>query len=318
MQNLSLTKRILSLAIAASLLSASAVAGAQPTDSSEEGKAHFNAGVTLFRESDYRGALVEFRRAYDLSHNYRVLYNLAQSEYELQDYASALRSFERYLAEGGADIDPERRTSVRADIKRLSSRVAKLEVQSNVAGAEILVDDMVVGKTPLSQPLIVSAGRRKVTVQKAELPPSTRVLELAGGDTASVTLDLATPVAESRPTEAPRPVAVSPRGRSVPWVPLTGTAVLTAGAVVTGIFALESRDDAENKLASRGVTARDVESAHSRAANFALATDILAGAAIGMGILTVILWLQKPSEEPPRTSATLSAFPGGARLGGTF
>jgi len=55
----------------------------------EAGK-HFQRGVTLYNETDYRAALVEFRRAYDLAPNAAVLYNIGETEYQLRDYASAL------------------------------------------------------------------------------------------------------------------------------------------------------------------------------------------------------------------------------------
>src|SRR5438046_1076480 len=62
---------------------------------------HFQRGVTMYTEADYRAALVEFRRAYEIAPNATVLYNIAQTYYQLQDYAGALVTFERYLAEAG-------------------------------------------------------------------------------------------------------------------------------------------------------------------------------------------------------------------------
>ena len=40
---------------------------------------HFQRGVELYGERNYDGALAEFSRAHELSPNYRVLYNLAQT-----------------------------------------------------------------------------------------------------------------------------------------------------------------------------------------------------------------------------------------------
>jgi len=51
---------------------------------------HFRHGVALYKDGDYAGALVEFRRAQDISPNYRVLYDIGQSLYQLQRYAEAL------------------------------------------------------------------------------------------------------------------------------------------------------------------------------------------------------------------------------------
>jgi tetratricopeptide (TPR) repeat protein len=57
--------------------------------------------VSFFRRHLYQEALVEFQRAYQLSPNYRVLYNIARTAGLLKNHALALESFQRYLEEGG-------------------------------------------------------------------------------------------------------------------------------------------------------------------------------------------------------------------------
>src|SRR5664279_276256 len=49
----------------------------------------FRQGVELYREANFEAALVEFRKAYQLSPSYKVLYNIAQSYFELHDYVNA-------------------------------------------------------------------------------------------------------------------------------------------------------------------------------------------------------------------------------------
>lgn len=306
-------------------LAASAQSPAPSADAVEQGRSRFNSAVAMFREGDYRGALIEFRRAYEISHNYRALYNIGQTEMEVQDYAGALGAFQKYLAAGGAEIDPERRAAVEADIKRLNSRVARVEIKTNVAGADVLVDDLVVGQTPLSAPLIVSAGRRRITVQKGDLSPSSRVLDIAGGDSSSVTIDLATtkplaPVAGagaetgSLANQPPAPA------RTSLWISLTATGALAAGAAVTGALALGARSDAEAKLATRGVAAADVEAAHAKTANLALATDVLGGAAIAMAVITILVGASggKSVSTEPKPAAALRLGPRGALVIGQF
>ena len=72
-------------------------------------------------------------------------------------------------------------------MKKLSGRVATVAIKTNTDGADVLLNDTVIGQSPL----LVSAGRRKITVQKGALPPVTGFVELAGGDASSVTIDLA-------------------------------------------------------------------------------------------------------------------------------
>lgn len=319
--------------VSASILMAPLAASAQPSPpinkkgekggASDEGRDHFNRGVALFREGDYRAALAEFRRAYELSHNYRALYNIGQTEFEVQDYAGARSSFQRYLAEGGAEIEAGRRAEVEADIKKLAARVARIEIKTNTEGADILVDDVVIGQAPLREPLLVSAGRRKITVQKGALPPATRFVELAGGDASSVTLDLAAAEPPARVVVAPAPAAPSPApapSRTGLWLSLAGTGALTAGAVVTGILALGAHSDAEAKLGTRGVKAADIEAAHSKTATLALVTDVLGGAAIVMGGVTIVLAATsgKSRVDEAKPAAALLLSPRGALLTGRF
>ena len=40
-----------------------------------EARAHFSRGVEFYKEGDYRTALIEFKRAYEVLPNYKVLYN---------------------------------------------------------------------------------------------------------------------------------------------------------------------------------------------------------------------------------------------------
>src|SRR5947207_9603796 len=44
----------------------------------DEARAHLSKGGKLYNDGAYDAALIEFQRAYDLSGNYKILYNLAQ------------------------------------------------------------------------------------------------------------------------------------------------------------------------------------------------------------------------------------------------
>jgi hypothetical protein len=299
----------------------SAPAHAQPPSQSQsdEGKAHFTRGVALYKEGDFRAALVEFTRAYELTHAFKVLYNIGQTEFELQDYAGALRSFQKYVADGGAEIDAGRRAQVEEDLKKLAGRVARLEIKTNVEGADVLIDDVVVGKTPLKEPVLVSMGRRKVTLQKGALPPSARYVDLAGGDKSQVVMELAEQKAAPPGTEPVGPAPAPPPSRTGVWVGLAATGALAVGAVVTGVLALGAHSDAVAKLGMKGgIKATDVEAAHSKTATLALVTDILGGAAIAAGGVTLIVGLTGGKSSPEQKTVSVRVGPRGVLLGGRF
>jgi hypothetical protein len=55
----------------------------------------WDAAKQLAGASDYKGALVEFQRAYELSHNPRVLYNVGVTEKLLTHYARAVDAWDK-------------------------------------------------------------------------------------------------------------------------------------------------------------------------------------------------------------------------------
>src|SRR5262245_54716328 len=83
-------------------------------NNSEAGRGHFDRGVDYYRDGNINAALIEFKRAYEAAPNYRVLFNLGQVANALNDYVEAQRYFQRYLQDGGAEIDAERRAEVNA------------------------------------------------------------------------------------------------------------------------------------------------------------------------------------------------------------
>src|SRR5258708_11228603 len=70
----------------------------------DEARKHYDKGLQLFNEEAYEAALAEFERAYQLAPTYKILYNTGKIYRARNDFVSALRDFERYLAEGKNEI----------------------------------------------------------------------------------------------------------------------------------------------------------------------------------------------------------------------
>ena len=79
-------------------------------------------------------------RAYELSPNFAVLYNIATAEQALGDEPAALTTFERYLAEGGQGIPAARRAEVAAEIKQLAARTGVVVPRVTPDGARLTLD----------------------------------------------------------------------------------------------------------------------------------------------------------------------------------
>jgi hypothetical protein len=327
--------RFVASVLAFAMFTASLPAHANGT---EDARSHFTRAVELFKEGDFRAALIEFQRAYDAAPNYKVLYNLGQTSLELQDYASALKAFRGYLDGGGKDISPQRRAQVEGDLKKLESRIARVEITVNVEGADVTIDDVSVGKSPLREPVLVSEGRRKIAATKAGLTPTTRVIDVAGGDRPKVSLELVEPpspqvITVTQPANheggtqqvvAPQPPAPTVRTTTGPstafWVGVSITGVLAVGTGVLGALALSAKNTFDSRVSQVGVTTAQVDDARNQTRAFALATDITGGVAIAAAITTIVLAFTTHSTHVVRESKQPRFFfgPGGFGLAGTM
>ncbi len=295
------TSRVFALAAAAVVFGLPGGAFARPADGTAEADARFRRGVELYKETDYGAALTEFRRAYALAPAYQVLYNVAGACYQLRDYACALRAFERYLTDGGAQIAADRRAEVERDIAVLRGRVVTVALSTSVPDVEIAVDDVPVGRTPLAEPLLMSAGRRRIVAAAAGRPAVTRVIDVAGGDRVELSLEIPDAHAQQAVSAGPRLVAPSReqprvakdraprRERSVPVLPWIATGALAAGAAVTGVLALGASSDLDTELGAFPGDAPAIERERTRTATLALTADLLAGAAVIAGGVALYL-----------------------------
>lgn len=311
-----------------------------PSPKVKEATARFERGLALFDDGDYDAALVEFIRAYDLSPTYKILYNIGKIERVKNDYSSALAHFERYLQEGGTEIAADRRDEVQSEIKVLKDRVAEISIKANVDGAAVyvdgtpvcgarLVDPKCVGTTPLTSPVIVNPGTRKITATKRGYQNADTQVTVAGGDKNIVKLDLF--------DLKPRTEDTGPRTRAI--VAWSATGALAIGAGVFGVLTLnkknqydEDRDKVacQNQSVSTDLCNRDtlatLDSDKKDTKTFALVTDILTGAAVVAGGISIYLTVKaaEANTEPEQQTALrvrslrVSAAPGGAVLSGSF
>jgi hypothetical protein len=321
--------RRMALVLAALLLSpALAVAPREAAaQASADAGAHFERGVGFFKDGDYTAAMVEFKKAYELDPNYRVLYNLGQCSRELRDYAAALTSFERYLAEGRSEIDPERRTRVEGWVGDLRGKVGKLTVATNVEGAEVAVDDVAVGKTPLPAAVVVNAGRRKLTMSKVGYAPLTRVVDVAGTEEKRLDVDMV-PLAADAPAPSAAPEATTPPpvpedGPSPwPWAVVAATAATGTATVILGVVALGKKSDFEETLETYPTSATEVEDARGQARTFAIAADVMGGVTIAGAAVAIVGFViegQKPSSSAAAAAPVrVLAGPGFTGVRGAF
>ncbi|MBN2717064.1 MAG: tetratricopeptide repeat protein [Deltaproteobacteria bacterium] len=152
-------------------------------------KKAFDKGTALFEKEQYVDAAAQFRKAYDLRPNWKLLYNIGQCEAAARNYALALELFESYLVQGGDNIEMTRAEDLLIEIDRLKKLVGYLDIKGAPVGAEVIVNTDMRSKTPLLGPLAITASiENKVIIQKDEEILYDRSLKVHSGQT--VTIDL--------------------------------------------------------------------------------------------------------------------------------
>ena len=295
-----------------------ASAQAEASVSVEAGRDHFNRGVEYVQDGDLKGALIEFKRAYATAANYRVLYNLGQVENELRNYTQAQAYFQRYLSDGGDDVAPTRRREVEVLLGKLAGRIATLSIETDVPGAELFVDGVSVGRSPLTGPIRVSTGSRVLSAVASGRPRVSRVVEAAGGESVRVQLRFPKPApATQSPVSGASAQASAPASGVHPAVWLgIGSGVLAAGA---GVMAYLAERDASkyDDAVHRKTSTRELDDLDSRARAKALVTDILLGAALVSTTITVIVATQHGRPDS-QERAGLTLGPGSLTYRGKF
>src|SRR5262249_35038574 len=121
-----------------------------------EAQERFQRGIELSQDGNFDAALLEMRRAYELAPTYRILYNIGLIYQQLKQYARAYDALERYLCEGGASAEHADDATKR--LKHLEGRVAYLSITTSEPNAEVTIDDLSVGRTPLNHAVRVDSG----------------------------------------------------------------------------------------------------------------------------------------------------------------
>ncbi len=300
---------------------------ARAQEGTREASKHFQRAVSLYNEADYRAALVEFRRAYALSPNAAVLYNVGEAEYQLQDYAGALVTFERYLTE--SNPLEVHRTEVESNVEVLRARVGHITITTTPPGADVTVDDQAIGKTPFDKAVLVSIGHRKVISSMPGRLPVTRYVDVAADDNVTVAIQLppqsdgASSPSASQPlvstSDANRPSRNGPALRTAGWIT---TGVLAASAVSFGLLALKEAADLRSARNAFPTSSDALQHDAALTRTYSIVADSLTAATLVVGGLTLYSTLSSPSAGGTQRGSTgttrIVLGPGSARLEGTF
>ena len=284
----------------------------------EEARQHFKAGVNLLSDPDgarYEEAYREFKAAYAASPSWKILGNLGLCAMKLERDGEAIDAYEKYLAEGGKDVDPAESSQIKTDLTTLKTGAAKLEIKVTPADATVtdtripVKGDKVMN---LYQPangvvsIRVRPGHHVVLVKADGFDPQTIEIDLtsAGAVTKEVVL--------KKPEVAPPPPKATPTtGRPVTTGVIVGgvaTGVLFVGAGVVGVMALGKNSTYKNKNDGNDPTAAETLRSQGQTLN-TVADILLAGGVVAAGV-TIFLFVSRPTVTMPAKDGGLGVTVG--------
>jgi tetratricopeptide (TPR) repeat protein len=142
------SRRTICSGLGALLLAAGILCGTprlHAQEASASAREHFNRGYAFAEKGDAASAIREFERAYAISPNTSVLYNLGQAYAAAGRSREAIETLERYLTLTGPSVPEARRSQVRAQIDFHAQRVGKLSVEIHPPHATLWIDGKSLG-----------------------------------------------------------------------------------------------------------------------------------------------------------------------------
>jgi hypothetical protein len=188
-------------------------------------------------------------------------------------------------------------------------------VTASVEGADLSLDDAPLAKGADGAPRLVGAGRHRFTASKAGYATATRVVDVAGGDTLTVKLDL---VPES-PTATAGPIAPTEHANYTGAVltGIVGVAGIGVGTVF-GVLTLQNKSALDGECTSAKVCPSRAQSdidAYGR-------NGAIAGVGLGVGAVGVVLasyfFFHERGKEGTSVAVVPFVAPGAAGVTGSF
>jgi hypothetical protein len=283
----------------------------------------FNRGLALYKEGSLDAALVEFQGAYQITPSWKILYNIGMVHRDKKDYRQALAAFDRFLLEGGREIDPQKRKEVEKEVATLRGFVGTLSIVTTPPGATVRIDDDPPMTSP-SRPITVNSGYHRVIVTMSGYRDASENVPVAGQENKRFEIALqplppgGTTVVVGPPPEEPSP------WDEVSFALIGVTGALAIGAGITGGLAFAGAQEIPETTFVGDTPSEELESDRTTVQALAITTDVLIGSAAAALAATFIFTYvhepetpepaPQPGAPPPPPVAKLRVGPMGAGL----
>jgi tetratricopeptide (TPR) repeat protein len=175
--------RPVSLLIATLATASQAGAGQDEGTRRREAEARLVEAQELYARNEDEAALAKLKEAYALFPSATLQFHFGHVYRGLGQDAKALEAYQAFLG-SAPEADASLREEAEKIARQLRGRVGALEIISSEPGAEIRIDDELVGRAPLPGPVRLERGLHEVVVEKpgAELLLFRKLVRLRGGE----------------------------------------------------------------------------------------------------------------------------------------
>jgi hypothetical protein len=168
------------------------------------------------KEGDPEEAMRLLRAAWELRKSYFDICTLAAMQLKSKQWRGAAESF-ALCKKALPDVDRiQKEESIERMAKQARDHIGTITVTANVPGAEVLLDNKIIGKIPLEVPILVDPGWYAVEVRAPGRTSAGMVFQMGAGVSETwdaqlepLKLDRA-PRAQEPPPPAPKPPAAPP------------------------------------------------------------------------------------------------------------
>ena len=256
-------------------------------------------GYELFEAGDYVEAAQAFRLAEVIFHAPTLVFAIGRAESKAGHLLEARELFKRVIAEKiAASAPPEylgAQESARGELAAVEARIAHVTITvSGAAGRAIVVslDDAVVARAALEQPIEIDPGPHRVAVDVGGAPAEKRAITAAEGAHEAVSIDLAPAPKTSGGAKSAPVVAPKRRDLLVPAVISLGVGAAGIGVgAALGAVTL-SKTSAIRAHCADDVCPRDQQSAADSAratATISTVAFVVGGAFAATGVTLLVL-----------------------------
>ncbi len=284
-----------------------------PASAGDAAQEHMRRGVELRKDNRDRDALREFQEAYALSPAAGIRAQIGLAEQALGEWTSSESDLQAALQADDPWIARNRQVLDQA-LEFVNSQLGWVDVHCNVNGAELVVNDSPVGRTPTDKAVRVAAGKARVRLKADGYLPAERLvpIEARGHSLVDVVLKPILPAPQREDVafaEHSHPLDAKSRARISPWWGVTvlgvGTAALGVGGAL-GVMTFEDKASRDTHCAAHRCNA-DGLSLDAEARREATASTIATG--VGVAFLGAGAWLLWRSLERERTQMGIRIAP---------